>query len=76
MQALWHQYPKFVAWLIELNDFLPLFTGSDDYYKMEDEDTNEILIHSDSNAQKKSYIKVFRFDKETCRDDIDLFEIM
>ena len=51
-------FKNFAARLTEMNNFLPLFPGSEASKKMETEELNEILLHAVPNAwAKKSYLK-------------------
>ena len=57
-----------------MNNFLPLFPGSDASKKMEMEDLNEILLHAVPNGwAMQSYLQGWGFELKTYRETCAMF---
>ena len=70
-------FKSFAARLKEINNFLPLFPGSDASKKMEMEELNEILIHAVPNGwAKQSYLQGWDFELKTYRETCTMFKRM
>ena len=68
-------FKRFAARLTEINNFLPLFPGSDASKKMEMENLNEILLHAVPNGwTKQSYLQGWVFDLKNYRETCAMFE--
>ena len=67
MRKYWSlPFKHFAARLTEINNYLPLFTGSRKPNNMPPEELNEILIHNIPNVwENQSYIKVWDFKGKT-----------
>ena len=56
---------KFDTRLMDINEYLPIFPGSDNMMKMADEEMNEILLHTVPIVwMKQAYLKEFGFEIE------------
>ena len=70
-------FKRFAARLVEMNNFLPLFIGSDDLKKMKIKELNEILLHTVTNAwEKQSCLQGWDFELKTYRETCAMFERM
>ena len=61
-------FKRFAARLTEMNNFLPLFPGSEASKKMETEEINKVILHAVPNGRsKQSYLKGWDFKLNTYR---------
>ena len=70
-------FKSFAARLTEINNFLPIFLGSDVTKDMTHEELNDIILHAVPNSWvKKSYLQGWDFEMKTYKETCTLFEIM
>ena len=70
-------FKRFAERLTEMNNFLPLFPGSESSKKMEMEDLNDILLHAvPTGWAKQSYLQGWYFELNTYRETCAMLERM
>ena len=69
MRKTWSiAFKRFTERLTEMNNFLPLFPGSEASKKMETEEINKVILHAVPNGRsKQSYLKGWDFKLNTYR---------
>ena len=74
-----HDMPwkRFAAQLTEINNFLPIFPGSDASKKRHPKELNEILPHAvPRRLAKQSYLQGWYFEMNNSRETCAMFELM
>ena len=70
-------FKRFVAQLIELNIYLPLFPGSRSAKKIPPEDLNKILLHAVPKGwAKQAYLQGLDFEMKRYKAMYEIFERM
>ena len=68
-------FKSFAARLTEINNFLPIFLGSDVTKDMTHEELNDIILHAVPNSWvKKSYLQGWDFEMKTYKETCATFE--
>ena len=70
-------FKRFDARLTGLNNYLPIFPGSNASNNMSPEELNEIILQTVLNVwSKKSYLQGWGFEGKTYKGTCDMFECM
>ena len=65
---------RYTAQITELNDYLDIFPGSENFNNMIESYLNNIMIHSMTNGwNKQSYLQVFEFELPF-KKSVNMFE--
>ena len=70
-------FKRFAAWLMELNDYLPIFPELSDTNKIPPKEINKIILHAVPHGwAKQYYLQGWYFKGETYKETCDTFGLM